>query len=612
MRARWKSRAIGTLAAFPAILAPLVPAGEQRMAAPLPGGERAAVSPALHVIPFPNTPDASPRSQIIFSALKPSDLAARPLVTGSTSGPHMGRLLLLPDHAGTAFLPTQPFSAGEKVSVTAVLRSPQDGTASGDPGARSLSFSFTVAVPAPAVQSRRNRAGGSSPPRRGPFHSRPSLDPPPVHVSPGPAPGARQILLSPDAKDSSLPFQSGLMILSHAGQLVWFRPVRAYAVNLEVQRYRGQRVLTWWQGHKVPNDTVDGQDVIVNQSYRRVAAVRAGWGYDTNRHDFQITPQGTALVLATFPVKLDLSSLGGLSSVIVLDCIIQEVDIGTGQVLWEWHSLGHVPLDASHRLVRSSLVDPYHLNSAQQLPGHRLLISSRNTWSAYEINELTGRVIWTLGGRYSSFKMGPGTHFEWQHDPHLYGHGLLSVFDDGASPQEEPQSSAKELRLNYKTRTASLVKRFTHTPPLLASVEGSAQLLSNDDMFVGWGSEPDFSEYTPAGRQVFNGSFPLGVRSYRAYRLAWTGHPSAPPALAESRRDHGTVWLYASWNGATQIARWRILGGAAPDRLRPLKSRPWNGFETFIAIPRAPRYLEAQALSPHGKILGHTRTARTR
>src|SRR5205085_6318665 len=164
--------------------------------------------------------------------------------------------------------------------------------------------------------------------------------------------------------------------------------------------------------------------------------------------------------------------------------------------------------------------DYFHSNSIQQLPGGNLLISARNTWGIYEIDRSTGKVIWTLGGRHPSFNMEPGTNFEWQHDARLHSGGIVSLFDDASTPQEESQASAKLLRINTSTMTARLAGRYTHSPPLLAGLAGNAEVLPNHNVFVGWGGAPDFSEYTPSGRQIFNGSFAQGVGSYRALRFA--------------------------------------------------------------------------------------------
>jgi hypothetical protein len=576
----------------------------------------AAGTPALHVIPFPGTPDASPSSQIIFSSLRPSDLKTVTVI-GSSTGVHTGHIKALPDGAGTAFLPHSAFTPGERVSVTATLGSPAAGTASGDPGATALRFSFTVSTPAspPTTASRAigsrgtgwlGQAFNTASSTTQSFHSAPDLHPLLVSATSDSDSASGDIFLTAHTPPSSPPVQNGPMILDSRGHLVWFHPVRGYATNLEVQRYRGQAVLTYF--HWPPAGSANSADVILGRAYRTVATLHGAEGYHPELHEFQLTDRGSALIDAYQPVRANLSSIGGPRDGTVLDCVIQELDVKTGQLLWEWHALGHVALTSSYwGHSFSAPYDFFHLNSIQELPNGNLLVSARNTWSVYEIDKQTGRAIWTLGGKRSSFKMGPGTNFEWQHDPRLVG-DRLSLFDDGALPQEERQSSAKLLRLDMTSMTAALVGRYRHSPPLLSGVEGSTQVLSNHDVFVGWGDQPVFSEYTAAGRQIFNGSLPLGSNSYRAYRFPWIGRPATRPALAVVRKTSGRIRVFASWNGATQVAAWRVRGGTRLGSLRTLKSASRTGFETAITLTgRPPRYLVAQALNARGKVIGTSR-----
>jgi hypothetical protein len=586
----------------------------------------ASAAPALHVIPFPGTPDASPSSEIIFSSLRPSDLNAVS-VNGSTSGPHLGQLGALADAAGTTFTPDHAFTAGERVSVTAVLNSPAAGTASGDPGATSLHFSFTIAVPATEPPSSSNASGvtekgpgsglppstfaANSPPERS-FHSALGIHPPPLNVTSDPDQKSGDIFLSlgvPTSPGQQHYAQNGTMILDSSGRLVWFRPVSGYAMNLEVQRYRGQPVLTWWQQTVSPAHRLSDADVIMNRSYQIVATLHGSEGYFPDVHEFQLTTRDTALTDSYPKVVANLTQIGGPKNGPVADCVIQEVDVRTGQLLWEWHALGHIPVTASYA-GRPTSWPPYglcHLNSIQELPNGNLLISARNTWAVYEINKQTGRIIWTLGGKQSSFKMGPGTNFEWQHDAHLTG-DTLSVFDDAALPQEERQSSAKLLRLNTSKMTAVLVRRYVHTPPILAGYAGSVQRLPNGNVFVGWGANPTFSEYRPNGRQIFTGSFPYGAYSYRAYRFPWPGQPTTRPSLAVTDQPGGAVKIYASWNGATQVRSWRVIAGGQSAKLRPAGQFRQTGFETEIALPGRPRYVAVQALNARGRVIGTSAT----
>jgi hypothetical protein len=396
----------------------------------------------------------------------------------------------------------------------------------------------------------------------------------------------------------------GLMILNARGQLVWFDSIApAGTFNFAVQSYQGRPVLTWFRGNPA-------EDVIANQSYQTVAVVKAVT-YATDPHDFVINRNGTAWVVASRTVQhANLSRVGGPSDGQIHDYVIQKVDIKTGKLLWQWDCYGHIPLKASYVPVpkSGSPWDAFHLNSIQVLPDGNLLVSVRHTWSVYKVSTKTGNIMWTLGGKYNQFKMGPGTQFEWQHDAQRSGN-TLTLFDDAAAPQEEPQSSAKELAIHPGKRTVTLIHRYTHNPPLLSPAQGSMQILPNGNVFVGWGTEPEFSEYTPSGKQIFNASFALGTSSYRAYRFHWTGHPVTPPDLAAAAASNGGTNVWASWNGATNVAYWRVLGGPSPGMLRTLTTVPHRSFETQITLGTRPVYVEVQALGVHRHLLPHGTSA---
>lgn len=567
--------------------------------------------PGLHVMPFPGTPDASPSSEITFSALDRSELLSV-RVTGSLSGRHPGHLVTLPDGSGAAFVPEHPFTNTESVRVSALLRSAADGTASGAPGSRRLSFVFRVAAPAaesaapatkPASPAPRRatsaQAARTYPPGQH-FHTEPGLAPPIVRVTRDPDHSSGDIFLTPNNGH-----QNGPTILNSRGQLVWFDHISRFSVyNLQVQTYRGQPVLTWWQGKFAGGHGVDGTGILMNTSYHVVGRVRAGNGYTSDLHEFQVTPQGTAFVECYVPVHANLTSQGGSANGTVLDGVVQKIDIKTGRVLWEWHSLGHVPLSASYvGASGGGAYDYFHLNSIQELSTGKVLISARNTWGVYLIDERTGRIDWTLGGKHSSFHMGRGTAFAWQHHAIMHRNGLLTLFDDAQVPPE-PASSAEALHIH--SGSVSLVRRYYHSPAIHAGWEGSAQLLSNGNMFVGWGDTRAFSESSQDGHQIFNGSFLDGINSYRAYRFRWNAQPTTAPAIAVARGSHGALKVYSSWNGATDVARWRVLAGSARDRLSDSGQAASARFETGQPLRGNPRYVEVEALNAHNSVLGRS------
>ena len=577
---------------------------------------RATPPPGLDVVPFPGTPDASPLTEIDFPALSASQLRSV-IVTGSRSGAHRGRLSALPHGHGTAFTPSRRFASSERVTVRATLRSAAAGAGSGVPGKDAVTFSFGVSAPL----AGRTVGPGDTPPRSAlirhdvrdsngfthSFRSQPTIHPPIAWLSGTDShPGAGYIFA--DAQNT---IQPGPMILDPAGRLVWFLPLsHSAALNVQVQSYQGQSVLTFWQGYVMSPGVGVGTGMILDHSYRTIATVNAGNGYQTDLHEFQITPQGTALITAYAPVNADLRQVGGPRKGAVLDSIIQEVDIASGEVLWEWHAYGHVRLAASY--VGKPTGKPYdffHVNSVQQLPGGKLLVSARHTFAVYEIDKQTGRILWTLGGKHSTFRIGPGANFSWPHDARTQPDGTITLFDNGdGNYASESQSRALRIRLNLKTRRATLVRAYAHTPPLLSENEGNAQVLPNGNVFVGWGNSPYFTEFRPGGRQLFSVRLNAPLQSYRAFRFGWWGQPSTPPSIAVTPTSGGAT-VYASWNGATNVAAWQVLAGPSPAALAPVARGQSTSFETALSTTNPGPYYAVQPLSSGGQVLGSSATA---
>ncbi len=557
---------------------------------------------------MPGSRDASPQTQISFLGTPKGDLS-RISVVGSRTGAHAGRLDGYSDGDGASFLPTRPFAEGETVTVSAQV--------STGGAVQPLIDSFTIAREDP-LSSTPETVHEGSPSEIQYFHTRPDLRPPTVTVtarSPATAPG--DIFVAP----YDGPGQSGPMILDPDGGLVWFKALPKYtsATNLRVQEFAGKPVLTWWQGDISVHGFGQGEDEILDEAYAPVAHVRAGNGLRADLHEFQLTPQGTALITAYDPIHCDLAAVGGSADGAVTDGTFQEIDVRTGLVMFQWTSLDHVALAESYAPASVSDTafpfDYFHINSINLDQDATLLISSRNTWTTYDINSQTGQIAWQLGGKHSSFTMGPGTATAWQHDPRELANGSFSIFDNGASPTVHSQSRGIVIGLEPQAKTATLVSELTHTPPISAKSQGNVQALANGDWFVGWGEVPDFSELGPTGALLLDAHFPAGDQSYRALRYAWTGVPATPPALAlaaahgaAASRSAGTV--YASWNGATLVASWRVLAGASAHRLKAVAAAPRSGFETAIALPAGihGRYLAVQALSAAGQVLGGAAT----
>jgi len=435
------------------------------------------------------------------------------------------------------------------------------------------------------------------------FVSRPDLEPPVVTVlTPGAgrtAPG--YLFLAP----SSGPGQRGTMILDGSGEVVWFGPTTPRtAMNLRVAAYRGEPVLTWWEG-TTKHGLGIGEHVIVDRTYTEITRFPAGHGLQSDLHELIVTPQGTALVTAYDIPRVDLSSVGHRHG-LVIEGVVQELDIRNGRVLFEWRSLDHVPVSESYQGVATRF-DYFHVNSIDVDTDGNLLVSARNTWAVYKIDRGSGRVLWRLGGKKSDFAMGPGTAFAWQHDARHHGTGdnLVTLFDNADAPQVQPQSRGLAIALDAKRRRATLAHAYVHRPPMLAHALGSVQTQPNGNVLVGWGTEPYFTEYTAGGAVVFDAKLPHGGENYRTLRFPWVGTPRTPPALAASGGA-----LFASWNGSTELASWRLLSGPSDSALVAGAVVPRHGFETRLAPPAAAKVAAVAALDRSGRELARSATIR--
>jgi Arylsulfotransferase (ASST) len=436
------------------------------------------------------------------------------------------------------------------------------------------------------------------------FVSRPDLKPPTVEVL-HPARGAARglVFLAP----SSGPGQRGAMIIDDDGELVWFHPVAHGAVtDFKVQTFRGAPVLTWWEG-KAVDGLGAGEWVVVDTSYRELARFSTARGLHGDLHEFVITPQDTTLVTSNEVRTWDLTSVGGSRRGRVVGGVVQELALPGGRLIWEWRSLDHVAVAETEIRARPGpRFDYFHINAIDIAPDGNLIVSARNTWAAYKIRRPSGRIVWRLGGKQSDFAIGRGARFEWQHDVREHGDGLVSVFDNAAAPQEEPQSRALLLALDTRRMRVSLLHAYTHRPQrVLSHFLGNTQLLENGDVFVGWGGSPYVTEFDRNGSIVFDARLPRGGQSYRAFRFPWVARPLDRPSVAV--RDGR---LHVSWNGATEVASWQVREGGTASDLRPTQQVPRTGFETTLTPATPARAADVVARDAAGALLGSSSVVR--
>jgi Arylsulfotransferase (ASST) len=439
------------------------------------------------------------------------------------------------------------------------------------------------------------------------FYSAPELEPPVTYSLTNDAapPGGHYLFMGPAAVDGA---QAGPMIADNAGDPVWFRHT-PWPTNVQVHTYRGEPVLVWWEG-QVLTGYGFGEAVILDRSYRELARVRAANGHHVDLHELTLTDRGTALFTCP-PVSrpLDLSALGGSADASVRESIFQEVDIASGRLIHEWRSLGHVPPAESYRPPTHDF-DYMHLNSVAVTPDGNLIISGRHTWAVYKLDRRSGAVIWRLGGKASQFAMGAHAQFAWQHDVRMPNPRTITVFDNGDDGRTAThRTRALELSVDQAARRVTVSHAYLRPRPVTATAMGSARRLGDGHMAVGWGSAPYVSEFDADGgvRVDLRIGTSTNQKSYRSFRQAWSGHPTTSPALAAvGERLSGRATAYVSWNGATEVARWRVHAGPRRSDLRAVGTTPRRGFETAINLATNEGYVAVTALDRHGRALGHS------
>jgi hypothetical protein len=573
------------------------------------GSAGAATSRAatVAVSPSPGEMFATPQTTISFRGITPAALGTV-RVSGSRTGVHAGRLVADPD-GYTIWKPRAPFQPGERVTVR---------TSVAITGAGGDSFSFTVANIAPGTAGipppdgstgagAAVSAGGPATtctPRLTRFRSEPDLTPPAACVNQrASGTAAGYLFVTPAGTDHR---GNGPAIFNNRGDLVWYDPVDTHDVdNLEPVTYDGQPMLAFFQG--VGHSS--GEYVLMNEHYQVVADIQAGDGDQVDQHELTITPENTALIGCYVRVKMNLTAYGGKANQVVLDYVVQEIDIATGNVLFSWDSLNYVPVTASEYPVpaNGATFDYFHGNSIGLTPDGNLLISGRNVSAVYEVSPVTGAVIWQLGGKDSTFTLAPAGQqwFCYQHDVREPEPDVITIFDDGGSgPSACPNhpSRALTLTLDPITDTATITRDLSHDPPLSAQMWGSNQILPNGDDLVSWGALKEITEFNAANEPDFDMTF--SGRTYRAFRTPWTGIPDSPPALATTQGPGNAVTAYMSWNGDTQVTTWQLVAGDNSASLEPVgRARHKTGFETKITVHTTAPLVAVEAISASGQVL---------
>lgn len=438
------------------------------------------------------------------------------------------------------------------------------------------------------------------------YRSRPDLTPPLITVDVDETDTPGLLFLAPKQVDA----QTGPLIVDDAGDVVWSLPVgeRASAADFRVQTYQGRPVLTWWEGisHR---GWGEGEFVIADETYTEIARFKAGNGRQGDLHELQLTEDGTALVLVYEKEERDLTEVDGPAEGWQFENFVQEIDVATGEVLLEWAASDHVDMDESYVELdeeedgsEEGAYDWFHVNSASLWDDDTIIISARNTHAVYAIDRATGEVEWRLGGRRSDFELDDGAVFGWQHDARRQPDGTLSLFDNWANEDDEPDSRALFLRIDEAARTASVAREQAHPDGVRSRTQGNTVLLPGGGLLVGWGNQGRVSEFNAAGTLIYDASW-APADSYRVYRLPWIGRPTTPVDVVAERSSNEEAELSISWNGATEVRSWRISGGDDAPTVTELATADKTGFETVVTVPARPTFV-VEALDAAGQVLG--------
>ncbi|KAI9903123.1 hypothetical protein N3K66_002475 [Trichothecium roseum] len=479
------------------------------------------------------------------------------------------------------------------------------------------------------------------------YRSRPDLVPPKLNIT-IPATDAVEpgyLFVAPFAgypdtpTEQHGPRQAGPYIFRDNGDLIWsgYAIYSIWSTNFQAGRWKGKDILFSFEGdHNAGYGHGHGHITFVDQHYETIRELRAGNHKLVDKHEFHIVNEETGLIQIYQPVPRDLTEWGASpEQQWIVNAIIQELDISTGELLFEWSSLDHVqpdeailpinPGQAGSGYNSSDAWDYFHINSVDKDAEGNYLISARDACAIHKINGTDGSIVWRLNGNRSDFEMANGTEFCFQHHARwLEQDGdveVISLYDnsahgtehhDGSEVHTAPTSSGKILRLNTTSWDAELVGAYFPPDGLLSKSQGSTQVLPGGNVLVNWGSSGAVTEYTADGDAIFHaymdsGDLGAGVQNYRAFRYNWTGIPSEVPAIAafENRK---TTTIYVSWNGDTETVAWRFF--AVTDELG---SRQFLGevartsFETSLEVQR-PKLngVTAEAVDARGRVLVNT------
>ncbi|MBN1481344.1 T9SS C-terminal target domain-containing protein [candidate division KSB1 bacterium] len=480
-------------------------------------------------------------------------------VIGSDFGQYTGRIFLAKNKRTVIFEPDNPFQPGETISVT--IQSPMRAP---------FSYDFYISKMSHAEKEQTFRLFRQQDivSKSSSFKTVGQIKTINGVTVPSDFPQINVVTNSEHTAPGHLFFglrQSYFMIMKNDGTPYYYEKSNDFLMDFKVQP-NGllSRLVDNW-------DTGERFFTLIDHQFNYVDTFDVQFGYRIDHHDFQLTPDGHALMIAGEYQNIDMSAIvqGGQKDARVRGCHIQEVDQDKN-VVFQWTCWDQIPItDAVHEDLTAHSIDYLHMNSiALDYDGH-ILASCRNTSQCLKINRETGEIMWILGGVSSSFDfINDPDQISYQHmirpvpdKPNHY-----TLFDNG-NYHTPPYSRAVEYKLDTTQWTAEKVWEHRHTPDYYSGWLGSVQRLENDNTLIGWaeGTPPFAYEVTPEGEVVYEASKPAALACYRTFRFDWQGVADKPNLIIESQDDQ--VILIFNKFGDEDVDYYNIYSGPASGQM---------------------------------------------
>ena len=532
-------------------------------------------------------------------------------VQGNQSGAHSGQAILADDQKTVIFKPDQPFTAGEQVQVS-VSGLSVDSKVSFSP----ISYKFTVAT---------NQKPGGVGAATTPLKNAPASEFPNYLTVPQDIPHYTVTTASPDNGEgdifvAAIPWTAAvtgsyLLILDGQGNLIYYRSMG--------NEYNGFDFKVLPNGDLSYFSQKDSTFYVMDSHYQIIKKYQAGNGYTTDLHDLLLLPNGNVILMAYDDETVDMSKVvpGGKTNATVTGLIVQELD-PSNNVIYQWRSWDFVSFTDSTASLTDDKIDLVHGNGLALASDGNLLVSSRNLSEITKVNLQTGAVIWRLGGKANQFQFVNDQPFAYQHNIGQLPNGDITVFDNHGTEQSPAPSRGVEYKVDEVNKTVTKVWEFLDNPPIFATFMGDTQRLSDENTFLDWGAPftgsgyqfVNITEVNPQNQVIFQLAFDQPYVSYRAFRAPWQGSPLTKPDLAFKEDGSGLLLLGYSWNGATEVASWKVYGGSSPSSLSLVDQKAKTGFETqtqLTSILPGECYFQAAAIDKNGNEMARSAVVST-